>query len=471
VIAFGVPSVHRCQSELEEEKMNDLIMDAARRSVRYVEGLSMRNPYPSSEALERLHELEQPLQDEAVDPCEVLEMLDAVGSPATVASTAGRYFGFVIGGSLPVAHAASILATAWDQNAATYATSPIASFLEEVCRKWLLSLFGLPPESGVGFVSGATMASFTGLASARHAVLRDAGWDVESQGLFGAPPVTVVVGEQAHASIFKSLSMLGMGRERVVRVPADAQGRMRAELLPDISGPTIVCVGAGNVNSGAFDPIKEICAAVKSNGAWVHVDGAFGLWAAASPEQAHLVAGIEDADSWSVDAHKFLNVPYDSGIAIVRNPADQRAAMAMTTSYYIKSGERDPWDWVPQISRRARGVEIWAALRALGRRGVADLVARSCRHAARFGDALAAAGYQVLNDVVLNQVLVSFGDDDTTNRVVRRIQEDGTCWCGGAVWRGQAVMRISVSCWATTEQDVERSLSAILRIAAEERKS
>jgi glutamate/tyrosine decarboxylase-like PLP-dependent enzyme len=246
---------------------------------------------------------------------------------------------------------------------------------------------------------------------------------------------------------------------------------MRAELLPDISGPTIVCVGAGNVNSGAFDPIKEICAAVKSNGAWVHVDGAFGLWAAASPEQAHLVAGIEDADSWSVDAHKFLNVPYDSGIAIVRNPADQRAAMAMTTSYYIKSGERDPWDWVPQISRRARGVEIWAALRALGRRGVADLVARSCRHAARFGDALAAAGYQVLNDVVLNQVLVSFGDDDTTNRVVRRIQEDGTCWCGGAVWRGQAVMRISVSCWATTEQDVERSLSAILRIAAEERKS
>jgi glutamate/tyrosine decarboxylase-like PLP-dependent enzyme len=243
---------------------------------------------------------------------------------------------------------------------------------------------------------------------------------------------------------------------------------MRAELLPDISGPTIVCVGAGNVNTGAFDPITEICAAAKSNGAWVHVDGAFGLWAAASPERAHLVAGIEDADSWSVDAHKWLNVPYDSGMAIVRNAADLRAAMSMSASYYIKAGERDPWDWVPQISRRARGIEIWAALRSLGREGVVDLVERSCRHAARFAEALAAAGCQVLNDVVLNQVLVSFGDEDTTNRVISRIQEDSTCWCGGAVWQGQAVMRISVSCWATTEEDVEQSLNAILRIVAEE---
>jgi len=451
--------------------MNDLMMDAAGRGVRYVESLSTRKLCPPSEAIERLHELDRPLQDESVDPFEVLEILDTLGSPATVASTAGRYFGFVIGGSLPVARAANILATAWDQNAALYASSPIGSFLEELCRKWLLSLFGLPPESGVGFVSGATMASFSGLASARHAVLRDAAWDVESQGLFGAPPVTVVVGEEAHASIFKALSLLGMGRERVVRVPADGQGRMRAELLPDISGPTIVCVGAGNVNTGAFDPIKEICAAAKPNGAWVHVDGAFGLWAAAAPERVHLVAGIEDADSWSVDAHKWLNVPYDSGMAIVRNPADLRAAMSMSASYYIEAGERDPWDWVPQISRRARGIEIWAALRSLGRSGVADLVERSCRHAARFGEALAAAGYQVLNDVVLNQVLVSFGDEDTTNRVISRIQEDGTCWCGGAVWQGQAVMRISVSCWATTEEDVERSLNAILRIAAEERKS
>lgn len=451
--------------------MNDLMMDAARRGIRYVEGLSTRKPYPSNEVIERLHELDQPLQDESVDPFKVLEILDTIGSPATVASTSGRYFGFVIGGSLPVTIAANMLAAAWDQNAAIYVSSPIGSVLEEVCRKWLLSILGLPPESSVGFVSGATMANFSGLASARHAVLRDAGWDVESLGLFGAPPVTVVVGEEAHASIFKALSMQGMGRERVVRVPADDQGRMRAELLPDISGPTIVCVGAGNVNTGAFDPIKEICAAAKPNGAWVHVDGAFGLWAAASPERAHLVAGIEDADSWSVDAHKWLNVPYDSGMAIVRNPLDLRAAMAMSASYHIKTGERDPWDWVPQLSSRARGIEIWAALRSLGRWGVADLVERSCRHAARFGEALAAAGYQVLNAVVLNQVLVSFGDEDTTNRVISRIQEDGTCWCGGAVRRGQAMMRISVSCWATTEEDVERSLNAILRIAAEERTS
>lgn len=451
--------------------MNDLMMDAARRGVRYVEGLSTRKLYPSREAIERLHELDQPLQDESVDPFEVLEILDTLGSPATVASTAGRYFGFVIGGSLPVACAANILAAAWDQNAALYVTSPIGSFLEEVCQKWLLSLFGLPSRSGVGFVSSATMANFSGLASARHAVLRDAAWDVESQGLFGAPPVTVVVGEEAHASIFKALSMLGMGRERVVRVPADDQGRMRIELLPDISGPTIVCVGAGNVNTGAFDPIKDICTAAKSNGAWVHVDGAFGLWAAASPTRAHLAAGIEEADSWSVDAHKWLNVPHDSGMVIVRNPTDLRAAMSMSASYLIKSGERDPWDWVPQISRRARGIEIWAALRSLGRGGVAELVERSCMHAARFAEALAAAGYQVLNDVVLNQVLVSFGDEDTTNRVISRIQEDGTCWCGGAVWQDQTVMRISVSCWATTEEDVERSLNAILRIASEEGRS
>jgi len=451
--------------------MNDLMMDAARRGVRYVEGLSTRKLYPSREAIERLHELDQPLQDESVDPFEVLEILDTLGSPSTVASTAGRYFGFVIGGSLPVACAANILAAAWDQNAALYVTSPIGSFLEEVCQKWLLSLFGLPHKSGVGFVSSATMANFSGLASARHAVLRDAAWDVESQGLFGAPPVTVVVGEEAHASIFKALSMLGMGRERVVRVPADDQGRMRIELLPDISGPTIVCVGAGNVNTGAFDPIKDICTAAKSNGAWVHVDGAFGLWAAASPTRAHLAAGIEEADSWSVDAHKWLNVPHDSGMVIVRNPTDLRAAMSMSASYHIKTGERDPWDWVPQISRRARGIEIWAALRSLGREGVAELVEKSCRHAARFAEALAAAGYQVLNDVVLNQVLVSFGDEDTTNRVISRIQEDGTCWCGGAVWQDQTVMRISVSCWATTEEDVERSLNAILRIASEEGRS
>ena len=451
--------------------MDDLIMDAARRAVLYAKGLSERNHYPSHEAIERLEELDQPLPDESTDPFEVLEILDTLGSPATVTSTSGRYFGFVIGGSLPVTHAANILATAWDQNAAIFVSSPIGSVIEEVCRKWLLSLFGLSTESGVGFVSGATMASFSGLASARHAILRDTGWDVESQGLFGAPPITVVVGDDAHASIFKSLSMLGMGRDRVVRVPADDQGRMRIELFPDISNNTIVCVSAGNVNSGAFDPIEKICAVAKSKGAWVHVDGAFGLWTAAAPGRAHLVAGIEDADSWSVDAHKWLNVPYDSAMTIVRNSSDLRASMSMSTSYYIKADERDPWDWVPQISRRARGVEIWAALRSLGRKGVADLVERSCRHASRFGEALSAAGYQVLNDVVINQVLVSFGDEDTTNRVIRRIQEDGTCWCGGAVWKGQAVMRISVSCWATTEEDVERSLNVILQIAAEERKT
>ncbi|UCF98430.1 MAG: aspartate aminotransferase family protein, partial [Spirochaetaceae bacterium] len=435
--------------------MDDLIIDASKMGIRYVEELSTRKSYPSIEAIHRLQELDRPLQDESVDPKEVLKILDNVGSPATVASTAGRYFGFVIGGCLPIARAANILSAAWDQNAALFITSPIGSYLETVCRKWLLSLFKLPSASGVGFVSGATMANFSGLASARHAVLREVGWDVESQGLFGAPPITVVVGEEAHASIFKALSMLGLGRERFVLVPSDEQGRMRADSIPHIVGPTIVCVGAGNVNTGAFDPIKKICATAKAKGAWIHVDGAFGLWAAACPTRAHLATGIKYADSWAVDAHKWLNVPHDSGMVIVRNPADLRAAMSMSASYHIETAERDPWDWVPQVSRRARGIEIWAALRTLGRKGVADLVEMSCKHATRFGKALTAAGYQVLNDVVLNQVLVSFGDSDTTNRVIKRIQENGTCWCGGTVWKGQTVMRISVSCSATTEEDVE----------------
>jgi glutamate/tyrosine decarboxylase-like PLP-dependent enzyme len=448
--------------------MNDLMIEAARRGARYLESLKTRRVYPSNEAIERLHELDEALQNESADPFEVLDILDTIGSPAAVASAGGRYFGYVIGGSFPPAVAANLLASAWDQNAAVFESSPIGSTLEEICSKWLLSIFGLPAGCSVGFVSGATMANFTCLASARHALLRAAGWDVESQGLFGAPSITVVIGEQAHPSILKSLSMLGMGRERVLCVPADDQGRMRFDLLPEVSGPAIVCVQAGNVNTGAFDPIEQICTAVKDRGIWVHVDGAFGLWAAASRQRSHLVAGIERADSWAVDAHKWLNVPYDSGLAIVRNPADHRAAMAMTAAYHEKTGRRDPWDYVPQISRRARAIEIWAALRSLGRAGLADLIERCCQHASRFTEKIESAGYQVLNEVVLNQVLVSFGDDETTNRVIHRIQEEGTCWCGGTIWQGRFVMRISVSCWATTREDVEQSLRALLRIAAEE---
>jgi glutamate/tyrosine decarboxylase-like PLP-dependent enzyme len=381
-----------------------------------------------------------------------------------------RFFGFVIGGALPAALAANWLAGAWDQNTALSAVTPGTALLERIALRWLLDVLGLPPTCGGAFVTGATMANVTALAAARHAVLAGVGWDVEAQGLFGAPPVTVVVGAEAHPSALKALGLLGLGRTRVVTVPVDGQGRMRAEALPPLAGPTVVCIQAGNVNTGAFDPAPEICRRARAAGAWVHVDGAFGLWAAAAPARAHLAAGVGEADSWATDAHKWLNVPYDSGLAFVRDPEALRAAMAVSAAYLPAGESRNPADYTPELSRRARGVEVWAALRSLGRAGLADLVERTCRHAARFAEGLRAAGYQVLNEVVLNQVLVSFGDQETTTRVIAAIQADGTCWCGGTVWQGHVAMRISVSSWATTAADVERSLDAMLRVADEQRR-
>jgi glutamate/tyrosine decarboxylase-like PLP-dependent enzyme len=443
-----------------------LLAEAARRATYYLEGLAERRVAPDPQAVQRVERFNEPLPEGPVDPFEVLSILDELGSPATIASAGGRFFGFVIGGALPAALAANWLAGAWDQNSALYNVTPATARLEQVALTWLLDLFNLPPDCGGAFVTGATVANFTALAAARHAVFAKAGWNVEADGLFGAPPVTIVVGEEAHVSLFKALGMLGFGRNRPLRVPVDGQGRMRLDRLPDISGPTIICLQAGNVNSGAFDPVAEICEHAHQMGAWVHVDGAFGLWAAASPEYSHLTRGVEGADSWATDAHKWLNVPYDSGLAFVRDGEPLRAAMAVTAEYLpTTSPERNPSDYTPELSRRARGVEVWAALRSLGRSGVADLVARNCRHARRFAEGLEAAGYQVLNDVVLNQVLVSFGDAERTQRVIAGIQQDGTCWCGGTHWHEQAAMRISVSGWATTEEDVERSLEAMLRVA------
>jgi glutamate/tyrosine decarboxylase-like PLP-dependent enzyme len=361
-----------------------------------------------------------------------------------------------------------MLAAAWDQNAGMITLSPVATRIEEIALDWLVTLLGLPPGTAGGFATGATMANFTALAAARHQVLEQVGWDVEAEGLWGAPPITVVVGDEVHVSAMKALGLLGFGRARVVRVPTDDQGRMRADALPPLTGPAIVCTQAGNVNTGAFDPIGEICAWAHAAGAWVHVDGAFGLWAAATPERAHLTAGLDQADSWATDAHKWLNVPQDSGLAFVRDPAPLQAAMAASAAYLVAAERREPAQFVPEMSRRARGVEVWAALRSLGRSGLAALFERCCRHAARFAEGLAGAGYTILNDVVLNQVLVSFGDAETTRRVIAAIQADGTCWCGGTVWHGQTAMRISVASWATTEEDVERSLAAMLRCARAE---
>jgi glutamate/tyrosine decarboxylase-like PLP-dependent enzyme len=394
-----------------------------------------------------------------------------------VATAGPRYFGFVVGGSLPAALAADWLAAAWDQNAGLFVLGPAAATVEDVAAGWLTELLGLPATASCGFVTGGLGANFGGLAAARNHVLARAGWDVERDGLLGAPPVEVVVGAERHVTIDVALRYLGLGSGRLRVVPADDQGRMDpaalGEVLAAVEGPTIVCAQAGNVNTGAFDPLAAICAAGHDHGAWVHVDGAFGLWAGASPALRHLVAGVEQADSWATDAHKWLNVPYDSGLVFVAHPQAHRAAFAKVASYLTpgQGGERDPDGFVPEGSRRARGFPVWAALRSLGRSGVAELVERCCGHARRFADALAAAdGVEVLNEVVLNQVLVRFADpggdhDGRTREVIRRVQADGTLWLGGTIWQGMAAMRISVSNWSTTTDDVDRSVAAILAAA------
>ena len=357
--------------------------------------------------------------------------------------------------------AANWLAAAWDQNGGVRVGSPMTAELEDIVLDWLRDLLRLPPESAGALVTGATMGNFTALAAARHSLLARLGWDVEAQGLFGAPPLRVVVGEEVHASMLKALSMVGLGRERVVRVAVDDQGRIIAGALPSLDERTIVCIQAGNVNTGAFDPAHEICAAVHESGAWVHVDGAFGLWARSSAAHSDLARGFGDADSWSADAHQWLNVPYDSGIAFVRDSEALRAAMVASASYLVTSGGREPHHFTPEMSRRARSIEIWAALKALGRSGVAELIDRCCAHAQRMARQLEAHGYSILNDVVLKQVLVSFGDNELTRQTIAAVQEDGICWCGGTDWKGRHAMRISISCWATTEEDIDRSASAI----------
>jgi glutamate/tyrosine decarboxylase-like PLP-dependent enzyme len=445
--------------------LKSLLSDVASRASRYLEELPARSVAPAPEGIARLAELGGPLPEEPSDPAAVLALLDEVGSPATVATAAGRYFGFVIGGTLPAALAANWLAGAWDQNASLQVMSPVAALCEETVLRWFLDLLGLPEGCGAGFATGTTMANFTALAAARSALLERAGWNVENDGLFGAPPIQVVVGDEVHVSVLKALTLLGMGRTRLTRVPADAQGRMRADAVPALNDRTLICVQAGNVNTGAFDPAGEICRRAREAGAWVHIDGAFGLWAAVSPTLSPLVAGAEQADSWAVDCHKWLNVPYDSGVAIVREPAHLERAMSITAAYLAQGAQREPWRFVPESSRRARGVDLWAALRSLGRAGLRELVERNCAQARLFAERLSAAGFAVLNDVVLNQVLVSFGSAEETRQVIAAVQQEGTCWCGGTQWQGHTAMRISVSSWATTDEDVEKSAEAMIRVA------
>ena len=451
----------------DKKQSRELLEDAARFGIRYREQSVDRAVVPTAEARANVERFVEPLPQTGTPDREVLALLDEIGSPANVTMIGPRFFGFVIGGSLPVTVASNWLSAAWDQNVGLHEVTPATATLERVAMNWMIDLFGLPADSAASFVTGATVANFTALAAARNRVYANVGWDVEADGLIGAPPVTILIGGEAHPTVFKSLGMLGFGRKQPIHIPVDSQGRINASKLPAITGPTIVCTQAGNLNTGAFDPVGDICDAVKPHGAWVHVDGAFGLWAAASPALRHLCSGVQAADSWATDAHKWLNVPYDSGIAFVRDGAALKSAMSITADYLPTESEfRNPSDFTPELSRRARGVDVWAAFKSLGREGVAEMIERCCSHARRFADRLQAAGFEVLNDVVLNQVLVSFGDDVTTTKIISEIQEDGTCWCGSTVWQGHTAMRISVCNWSTTVADVEQSLDAILAIAS-----
>lgn len=436
---------------------------AKEQALAYLEGAPGRAVVPGPGDLERLAAFDEPLPEEPCEPSELVRLLHACGSPATVTTTGGRYFGFVNGSVLPPVVAARWLADAWDQNAAMYVMSPVASKLEAVCQAWLVDLLGLPEGTVAGLVGGTSTATMVGLAAARHHLLRRQGWDVNAQGLFGAPPIRVVVGEEAHGTVAKALAILGLGKERVERVPTDDNGRMRPEAMPPLDDRTLVVAQAGNVNTGAFDPLEAICRRASEAGAWVHVDGAFGLWAAASPRLRPLVAGLEGADSWSVDAHKTLNAPYDCGIVLCRNPEATVAAMENLGAYIVLSPQRDGMLYTPEMSRRARGIELWATLKALGRRGAAELVEGLCERAAQAARLLQAAGFRILNHVEFNQVLIACENRERTLATMKHLQASGEAWCGGTVWHGETAIRMSVCSWATTPQDIERTVEAFVK--------
>jgi glutamate/tyrosine decarboxylase-like PLP-dependent enzyme len=436
----------------------------------YLGGLRTQHVGPRASTEELRSALDVPLPDSGVAAETVIEELaDAVG-PGLVASAGPRYFGFVIGGSVPAALAADWLTTAWDQNPAIHAAAPAASVAEAVCARWVLELLGLPEGSSVGFVTGGQMGNFTGLAAARHAVLERVGWDAERRGLAGAPPIRVLAGEEAHVTIVAAVRLLGLGIDSVERIAVDGQGRMRPDALEERlspgRGPAIVCAQAGNIDTGAIDALAEIAEIAQRHEAWCHVDGAFGLWAAASPKYREQVFGIERADSWVADAHKWLNVPYDSSFAVVKDPDAHRAAMALTAAYLppATEGERWPAEWVPELSRRARAFPVYAAVRSLGRKGVAEIVENCCARASQLAELLAELPEaEILNDVMLNQVLVRFGDDGvTTDAVISAVQDDGVCWLGGTTWRGRRAMRVSICNWATSSDDIERSARSII---------
>jgi glutamate/tyrosine decarboxylase-like PLP-dependent enzyme len=446
----------------DPESFSSLLDKARQFAGEYIESLGQRPVFPTEASLQAINRLNEPLPETPCDPVFVLKQLHEIGSCGAVNQTAGRYFGFVNGGMLPVGLAARWLGDAWDQNTAHYVMSPIDSRLEEICERWIVSLLRLPDETAAGFVSGTTIANFSGLCAGRNELLRRRGWDVARKGLYGAPPIRVIVGADAHAAVYKSISMLGLGYDHVELVASDDQGRMRPDQMPSLDEGALVVAQAGNVNSGAIDPVGAICERAHAAGSWVHVDGAFGLWARVVPSMREICDGIEKADSWSVDAHKTLNAPYDSGMILCRHREVLMNAFKASASYFQWSEHRDGMNFRPSMSNRARAIELWAILKTLGRQGVQRLVEQLSQNAREFARLLAEHDFQIHNDVAFNQVLVSCENDALTKGTLNKIQASGECWCGGSSWRNRSVIRISVCDWATRQEEIERSVRAFV---------
>ncbi|WP_445362724.1 pyridoxal phosphate-dependent decarboxylase family protein [Microbulbifer sp. ANSA003] len=436
---------------------------AARYAEEYVSDIRDRRVSPSAFDIDQMQFFNSDLA-RAGEPAEaVVESLHRYGSPATVASTGGRFFGLVVGGATPASMGAAVMNAVWDQVAVLEASAPSAIYLERIAANWILELLTLPVESSVGFTTGSSMANMVCLAAARNTLYQKLNIDLAKSGLAGAPLLRIVVSEQSHVTVHKALSILGFGMDQVIKAPCDEQGRVRADTFPEVDETTIICLQAGNVNSGSFDPFVDIIPEAKSKGAWVHVDGAFGLWAAASPAKSVLTTGVEQADSWAVDAHKWLNTPYDCGLAICRKPGSVHNVMTTQAPYLQVGSLVPPKDMVPEFSRRARGVEVWAAIQEMGPKGVAAMIDRCCIHAQHLCEGLAEMGYEILNDVVLNQVVATIGTAEDIQEIVRTIQEEGVCWFGTTTWRGKTALRISISSWATTDNDIALTLDAICR--------
>ncbi len=435
---------------------------AQKYSYEYIDRVQEMDVFPSETLISKLKMFDEPIPEISCSSIDVLDMLNKYGSTNTVVQSGGKYYGFVCGGLLPISLAAKWMSDTWDQNSALYVLSPIASKLEDICEKWITELLGLPQGTAAGFVSGSSTAIICALATARNELLKKQGWSVSEQGLFGAPPIKVVLSEQAHSSVFKALALLGLGKDRVELATVDEQGRIVLDRLPKIDCNTLLIVQAGNVNSGAFDPIDKLCDIANLTGAWVHVDGAFGLWAAASKSQYHLIKGFEKADSWSADAHKTLNAPYDCGIVLCKNRSTLVSTLQATGSYIQYSANRDGMLYTPEMSRRARSIELWVTLKYLGRSGISNLVDQLCEYATYFAERLSEHGFIILNEVVFNQILVKCETADRTNMTLKNIQASGRCWCGGAVWNNEPVIRISVCSWQTTKQDIDESVATFI---------